>query len=290
MTSVGVVPELVGSLEITIGSGSGVAGSTVIVPAQVTNAGSEPVQVVLLIQGLAPAWCPPPQVVLLPGGNTADVFLHLRPPPGTPAGRYLWALTVQTAHHPMQAVTTELVVHRDPPPVSTPPGRRRRPVVVAVGLLALATAATLVAVLAHRPSAPESLPRRVSPVRPTATPTPVVGSSAEPVALAGTVLAGEVGRVRVSVVRFTLDDLSDLGRASGTPVKATVRVKGKQWTTTLPPGIYGMTFRQKGFQPSSIVVDTTVMGWAPPPWVQLSPVSGQNGDQQGAQQQGGDDR
>jgi hypothetical protein len=274
-TEFGAAPRLTGALEITVDDGRGSAGSTVIVPARLANPEAEPVRVVLMVQGLAPSWCPPAQVLLLPGHNAADVFLHLRPALGTPPGRYPWALTVQTPDHPMQAVTAELLVRREPPPVarSRRPSRRRRRILVAgaVGLLAVITASGLILARHLRAEEPKPIIHRVVSPSPTAD----VAPAALPVELAGTILAGDVGRIKVVVVRLTLDDLSDQGHASGTPVQAKVTIKGKEWTTSLPAGVYGMTFSQQAHEPASIVVDTTLLRSVPPPWVQLRPVSEQ---------------
>jgi hypothetical protein len=277
----GAFPGLVGTLEIEVDDGWGSAGSTVIVPARVTNPGSHPVRVVLLVQGLAPSWCPPSQVLFLPAENTADVFLHLRPASGTQPGRYLWALTAQTPEHPLQAVTAQLLIRREPPPATPPvrrhPRRRRRILVAgAAGLLAVITAGVLVLTRHDRSPVPKPPTHHAVSPTPARTPRP----TPLPVAVAGTVLAGEVGRITVTVVRLTLDDLSDQGHTTGTPVRAKVTIKGKQWTTSLPAGVYGMTFRQKGSEPASIVVDTTDLRWAAPPWVQLRPVSEQEGADQ----------
>jgi hypothetical protein len=273
-TDFGAQPGLLGALELTVDHGWTSAGGTAIVPARVTNPGSEPVRVVLKVQGLADSWCPPSQVLLLSPGHTADVFWHLRPALGTPPGRYLWAMTAQTGPHPMQAATTDLLVRREPPPVKPARRRsRRRPLVaVAAGLLAVITAGGLLLGRHHRGSAPSVTPRPVvsSVATPSSAPSPV------PVALSGTILAGDVGPVTVTVVRLTLGDLIDRGHATGTPVKAKVKIKGQLWTTSLPAGVYAMTFSQKGFEPAAIVVDSTVLRWAPPPWVQLQPLAGKS--------------
>ena len=270
-TEFGPVPSLVGAVGLTVDGGTGSAGDTVIIPARVTNPGADQVRAVLTVQGLSPSWCPPTQVLLLPAGNTAEVFLHLRPAPGTPPGRYLWALTVQTAEHPLQAVTSELLVCREPVPVKPRPRRSRRRLLVAAGAL-LSVIVAVVVVLTREHHAPEPKPVIHQNVSPEPQPSAV---TAPPVALTGTILAGDVGVITVAVVRLTLDDLSDQGHATGLRVKAKVTITGKQWTTSLPAGVYGMTFTQKGYEPASIVVDTTVLRWAPPPWVQLLPVSGE---------------
>jgi hypothetical protein len=273
-TDFGATPALAATLELTVAEGAAYPGGTVIVPAQVTNSGAHQVRVVLTVQGLPADWCPPAQTLLLPAGNTSNVFLHLAPPLGTPPARYRWSLTAQAEDHPLQAVTTELQVRREPPsiaPAGRPSRRRRRLLITAALLAVIITTGVLVA--GHRAPASKikAQPKAVPKIQPSTEPAPVL------VTVTGTILDSEVGRVKVSVVRLTLDDLSDQRHAAvPSQVKAKVTIAGKQWTTNLPAGVYGMTFTQKGCQPASIVVDTTVLRWSPPPWVQLQPVSAQS--------------
>jgi hypothetical protein len=267
-------------------------GSAVTAEARVTMAGSAEVQAVIQVQGLEPAWCPPPQVVTVVPGVTTRLYVKLTPPPGTPPGRYLWSLTAQVPDQPMLAVTAELQVGRPPATAPAPRRSRWRPIAL---LLATAIGTLLLAVTALTRLAPARLPwAHPSATRPAPAPTapglrhriprprpgapaPSVSATAEElVRLHGTVLVGEEKvPTRITVIRLTLDDLAGVGpsrrsASAGRRARAVgTEVHGEHWSLSLPPGLYGLTFSKRGFTSESIVVATSVAGILPPPQVHL---------------------
>lgn len=277
--------ELTAAVAIEVSDETVNAGSTVVVPGRVTNLTPDPVRVVLLAQGLAPSWCPPAQVLLLPEHHTAKVFLYLNPPVGTAPGRYRWALTAQLADHPLQAVTAELAICR-PQAVraSTPrPRRRRRTWLIPLAVCAVMAAAAVVAgsALTGAGKAPGKLLPALIDTSGHTTEGPAGPSTAEqdpgPAKVGGTVFAtgsAPDGRVRASVRQLSLDAISGRAEKVTKPGKTRYQVDivGTSWTARLPSGLYALTFSKTGYASKSIVVATITGSRASLPPVQLLPL------------------
>jgi hypothetical protein len=238
------------------------AGTTVAVPARIENPTDTEQCVVLLVQGLPGAWCPPAQVVQLGAGAGAEVTFHLTPPLGTTPGRYLWTLTAESPEAPLQAADSVLTVRR--PPATRPPAppRRRRhrsPVLVAltVVVVLIALIAVKVALREPEPVRPLSLaallaePERAANVA-------RMNRPPGPVRVAGTVfLTGDAPArpVRATVFALSLANLSGADRT----LRRTghrVRIRGNDWTADLPSGLYLVRFRSPGHRGGSVVVET----------------------------------
>jgi hypothetical protein len=278
--------ESAGQLRIDLDDGHTPSGSPVTVEARLTIPGTEAVQAVVRVQGLEAAWCPLPQVVIVAPSAPARLFVELSPAPGTPPGRYLWSLTAEVRDRPMLATTAQLYVNRPTPAAPpTPPRSRWRPTRV----LAVAVAALLVILAALTVFAPSwvfwgrdaATPRHArsapgpSRVLPTAVPSQSPALAAK-VLVKGTVLATEGKEpIEITVVRLSLNDLTGIHPApagpGGVPEAPTVekRVRGKHWSLSLPPGLYGFTFSKPGYLPESIVVATAVADTVPAPHVRL---------------------
>ncbi|MBT0768201.1 hypothetical protein KIH74_04660 [Kineosporia sp. J2-2] len=263
------------------------AGTTVVVPGRVTNLTDEPLRTVILAQGLPAGWCPPAHVLTLPAHNSAEVFVYLTPPTGTPVGCYPWALTAQTTQQPMQAVNAELGVRRPspPPPETARPGHPRRRWIVVSVALGMATAVAAVLVLLR----PDTLfrpleralvlkpPRGSTGSGTTPTPTPTEsptyrGPSEVSVSIAVQADgAQDVKGIRVELTKLNLNSLSNAsqGQTEDHTVPDQV-VNGTPWTTTLPPGLYALTFTKTGYEPEQVVLDVTSANPATLPDVQLS--------------------
>jgi hypothetical protein len=273
--------ESASQLQIDVDDGNTSPGCPVTVEARVAISGQEDVRAVIRVQGLEPAWCPPPQAVTVSPGVAARLFVELTPAAGTPPGCYLWSLTAEVLDRPMLATTAQLQVDRPKPTAPAPRRSRRRPIT----MLAIAVAvliATAVAVTVFAPS-PKPTPSATGPRRvpPTARPSGTATAAAVPdlVLLKGTVLA-EKGKhpTRITVVRLNLKDLNGSRPPTGSsPVPEAPgvekRVRGKHWSLSLPPGLYGLTFSKPGYVSESIVVATAVAGTVPPPHVRLDQIA-----------------
>lgn len=280
-------PRALGDLQIELDPNIVDAGATAVVSARVTNLVDQEVRVVLQVRGLPLAWCPPAQVLTLPATNTAKVFQHITPPPGTPPGRYQWTLTAETAHRPMQGATSELTVRRPQlQPARARPQKKRWPwlvPVVAVVVLAVVLAAVLFlrqpkssrsSSAAPTPTAISSAARpSASSSKPASTQSPTPMASPPPLPVSGTIQAenAQFARdVEVYSTRLDLVGLSSLGSGKRKPVRQlSPEVKGKRWTLDLEPGVHAMTFQMPGYQPQTIVVDTGLLEFVPVPPVKL---------------------
>ncbi|GAB3248712.1 COG1470 family protein [Kineosporia babensis] len=284
----------VGDLRIEVDDALVDAGGTAVVPGRVTNLSDQPVRVVLLAQGFPREWCPSPQVLLLSEKKTANVFVYLTPPPGTPVGRYLWSLTAQTAQHPMQAATAELTVRRpQPDPVRASPKSRRRPWLVALTVLAVLVGAVSVAQLVREPgqavrSELQHAQTREEPREETWMEAPSVKPA--PMEIRGEIQAEGVqnpDRVTLEVTALTLAGISDLGHLHPRrAVPRPVTVRGKHWTTRVTPGLYAMKFSREGHESQTILVDTGVIDPQNPPRVRLPTEDQEPGDDQRQEQPG----
>jgi hypothetical protein len=239
------------------------AGATVAVPTQVQNPTGIEQRVVLLVQGLPVAWCPPAQVLQLGAGATAEVVFHLTPPTGTAPGRYLWTLTAESPRAAMQGADSVLEVRR--PPATRPPApphrRRARSRLLLTVLAVVAILIVLVAVkfAVREPEPGKSLSLAAVLARPErAANVARMNRPPGPVRVAGTVfLTGEAPArpVRATVYSLSLANLIGTDR----PLRRTghrVRIRGNDWTADLPSGLYLVRFRSPGHRGGSVVVDT----------------------------------
>lgn len=248
-------------------------GDTVVASAKVGNLSENETRVVLQAQGLPASWRPVAQVIQLPAHNAARVFLYLTPPPGTAPGRYQWALTAETGHAPLQAISAQLIVTRPPPTPDLPPSRTpsRRWARLAAVVIVLAVLA-LTGFLLHRPGPPpvpmapgevDDLGERGSELQ--------ARDESEPITIRGKVFV--VGArpdepVRASVRKVGLDDLTGSSKARR-PLRRQLEIAGNDWSVRLRPGLYTATFVKPGCAPQSVLIDNLGPGLAAPPSVQL---------------------
>lgn len=280
--------ESAGQLWIDLDDGRTWPGSPVTVEARVTAPGRQEVRAVIRVQGLEPAWCPQPQVVAVSAGATARLFVELSPAAGTPPGRYLWSLIAEVQNRPMLVTTAQLHVERATPAAPAPPRRSGRHPLALLALVLTVLLVTLAALAVLAPSgfwgrdrAPRPSPSATGPghLLPTAGPS---GTPAAPrpemVLVKGTVLA-PAGKepIRITVVRLNLDDLSGSRPTPTGPVPEAMvvdkQVRGKHWSLSLPPGVYGLTFSKPQYVSESIVVATAVAGTIARPHVRLDRIA-----------------
>jgi hypothetical protein len=218
-------------------------------------------------------------VLLLAEHNTANVFLYISPPSGVAAGRYQWALTAETADHPLQAAAAQLTVQRPrlvaatdaPRPVRK---RSRWRVALITGLLVAWLVALKLGIEHGRHPGPsiraaQAEAAQGETAQGEAASEPLVPNlSRQPIevrgqisVIAGTSLAATEG-VQAEVYRLPLSALSG-SRSAGEQARRTghrVRIAKDLWTVRLPPGLFTVTFHLKGFEPMSVLVDTVTSG------------------------------
>ncbi|GLY29481.1 NEW3 domain-containing protein [Kineosporia sp. NBRC 101731] len=256
------------TLRVTAQEGTVDAGQTVVVRGTVQNLTGEEVRAVLLARGLPSSWCPPAQVLQLPGHNTAEVFVYLTPPAGTLPGRYLWTLTAQTSGAPVPVADSQLTVRRppftdrpQPPSGSARPATRRPRVVAVIAVLLVALLLMVVAgvkVFTAASAGPRA--RTLAAIVDTADRDANVARMRRapgPVRVQGTVFldGGASSPITAFVRGLSRENLSGASARTGRTTYP-VTISGHDWSADLPPGIYAIYFRSRGYSGACVMVET----------------------------------